>query len=290
MTIELAAKGPFSLAQSIAFSEGLGADASGGAEGVFHAALVDDDGTPAAFAARQVGATVAIEHDGGLDDARMCAHAARILSVDVDARGLDAVAKRDPVVAALLEEFPGRRPVCFPTPYEAAAWSVLSQRTSMRQAAAVKRGLAQALGRHVAVGGWQARAFPGPAAILEATELPGVGGLQRAQRLRGVAEAALDGRLDPELLRGFAEPEEAIEHLTGIHGVGPFSALLILTRGAGHPDVAPPTTIARARAALAQPYGLDASEIDAVRAGQLAEPWRPYRSWVFFLLRNRVQE
>lgn len=288
MAIELPVEGPFSLARSITFAEGFGAAASGGADGVFHAALVDDDGTPAAFAARQEGEAVVVEHESTLADERLAAHAARILSLDVDGRGLAAVAEADPVVGELLSELPGLRPVCFPTPYEAAAWSVLSQRTSMRQAATVKRALAEALGQRVTAAGWEAVAFPSPTALLEADHLPGVGGAQRVERLRAVAEAALDGRLDPELLRGFGSPEEALGHLTEIHGVGPFSALLILTRGAGHPDVAPPTTIARAREALAEPYGLEPGDVDEARAAELAELWRPYRSWVFFLLRNRA--
>src|SRR4051794_22511321 len=44
---------------------------------------------------------------------------ARILSLDVDGRGLADIAKRDAVAARLLERFPGLRPVCFYSPYEA---------------------------------------------------------------------------------------------------------------------------------------------------------------------------
>ncbi len=288
MAVELHPQGPFSLEQGIAFAESFGGASSGGVDGLFTAALVDDDGTPTAFSARQEGETVVVEHDAALSDDRLAAHAARILSLDVDGGGLLAVADRDPVVAGLLREFPGRRPVCFPTPYEAAVWSVLSQRTSMRQAAAVKRGLAQALGERVAVGAWQGTAFPAAAVLAEAPQLPGVGGAQRVQRLRAVAEAAADGAFDPEVLRRFAEPEQALGRLTEVHGIGPFAALLILTRGAGHPDVAPPTTIPRARQALAHAYGVAEDDVDAARAAELAEPWRPYRSWVFFLLRNRA--
>lgn len=287
MAVELSPRGPFALAQSIEFAAGFDPMSSGGADGRFFASLCDDDGTSAAFVAHEVDGRVVIEHDGALSDDRLCAHAARILSLDTDASALADVAARDQVAAAVLAEFPGARPVCFPTPFEVAAWSVLSQRTSMRQAAVVKAGLSQALGEEVEVGGRRDIAFPSPMAVAEAPELPGVGGAQRLERLRAVARAAADGALDPELLRGFATPDEALAHLEGIHGIGPFSALLVLTRGAGHPDVAPPTTIARARQALAEPYGLDPDQVDAECAASLADAWRPFRSWIFFLLRNR---
>ena len=45
---------------------------------------------------------------------------------------------RDPVIAQRQERLPGLRPCGFHSPYEAAAWAVLSQRIQMRQAAALR--------------------------------------------------------------------------------------------------------------------------------------------------------
>ena len=78
-----------------------------------------------------------------LPAAQVEAHAARVLSLDVDASGLvGGRASAIPVIARLLEEAGGRRPVCFGTPFEAAVWAVLSQRVSMAQAGRVKEALA----------------------------------------------------------------------------------------------------------------------------------------------------
>ena len=60
--------------------------------------------------------------------------------------------------------------------------------------------------------------------------------------------------------------------------------MLILARGAGHPDV-PPPTLRRFRAAVRSAYGLD-EEPDAAKLAELSEAWRPYRAWVTWLLRN----
>ncbi|MGI8749913.1 MAG: DNA-3-methyladenine glycosylase 2 family protein, partial [Thermoleophilaceae bacterium] len=212
MTIELEPRGAFSLDRSISFAEEFDAAGIGGEHGVFRVALVDDDGTAAAIAVRRAevkpaasksaseGDRLVVEHQSAMSDERIAAHAARILSVDIDGRGLEDVAARDPVVDTLVERFPGRRPVCFGTPYEAAAWSALSQRASMRQAAALKTRLTAELGERVKVADHELTAFPAPATVVRAAELPGVTG-RRADRLRAVAQAALDGAFDPSALR-----------------------------------------------------------------------------------------
>jgi DNA-3-methyladenine glycosylase II len=54
-------------------------------------------------------------------------------------------------------------------------------------------------------------------------------------------------------------------------------------RGTGFPDVLP-MAAPRIRAEVAGAYGLDAEPDDA-RLLEIAEPWRPFRSWVCLLLR-----
>ena len=52
------------------------------------------------------------------------------------------------------------------------------------------------------------------------------------------------------------ELDAALTHLESLPGIGPFGAMLILARGAGHPDV-PPPTLRRFRQAVAAAYGLE---------------------------------
>jgi DNA-3-methyladenine glycosylase II len=234
-----------------------------------------------AFAVRQEGDRLLVSQAGDQPESRVRAHVERVLSLDVDDGPLAEVAERDPVVRSLVERFPGKRLVCLPSPWEAAAWTVLSQRTSMAQAAGVKRRLVEELGPRVPVDGVELTAFPPPGALAGAEEIPGVAG-RRAERLRAVAQAAVDGVLDPAALRTL-DTGEAMARLEQIHGIGPFSAMLILGRGAGHPDL-PPPAIPPARRAIAEAYGLE--EVDADRAREISEGWRPMRTWVLFLLRS----
>lgn len=213
---------------------------------------------------------------------------ARILSLDVDGSGFPALAA-DPVVAGLMADHPGLRPVCFHSPYEAAAWAVIGQRVRRTQAAAVKARIAERYGARVHCAGRTLHAFPTPTAFRALTDLAGLPGLTavKAERLHALAEAALDGALDAARLRALPT-DEALAELRALPGVGPFSAELILIRGAGHPDVFPRHE-PRLHQAVATEYGLGADPgVD--RLAEIAERWRPYRSWVSLLLRTRAQE
>src|SRR5262249_19906692 len=138
------------------------------------------------------------------------------------------------VVADLQRRYAGLRPVCFYSTYEAAVWAILSQRIQMRQAARLKDRLREAFGEGVDIHGHSMRAFPSPEKLLEVQEFPGVCG-SKIDRLHAIARAALAGDLDASYLRSLPE-SEALQTLRALPGVGPFSAELILLRGAGHPD------------------------------------------------------
>jgi DNA-3-methyladenine glycosylase II len=60
----------------------------------------------------------------------------------------------------------------------------------------------------------------------------------------------------------------------------------VLIRGAGAPDVLP-LAEPRLRRAVVDAYGLERPPTD-VELEELAERWRPFRSWVAFLLRRSV--
>ncbi|GIH94158.1 DNA-3-methyladenine glycosylase family protein [Planobispora siamensis] len=205
---------------------------------------------------------------------------ARILSLDVDGTGFAGLGAADPVLGELRRRSPGLRPVGFWSPWEAACWAVIVQRSSMLIASRIKQRIAERYGAKVDVDGTACTAFPPPVSLLEA------GGLglpaQKEEWLRGLARAALDGVLTAEHLRAL-DPDKALAELRALPGVGPFSAGLILIRGAGAPDAFPGDE-PRLFAILREAYGLpEDAPPSAYR--KLAEAWRPYRSWASFLFR-----
>lgn len=101
--------------------------------------------------------------------------------------------------------------------------------------------------------------------------------------IQGIARAALDGLLDAETLRDLPAAD-ALDRLQELPGVGPFSAGLILVRGAAAPDVfvtTEPRLLERMRAAYRLP-----SDASPDTYATIAGAWRPLRSWVAFLLRS----
>ncbi|MFC9254958.1 DNA-3-methyladenine glycosylase family protein [Amycolatopsis thailandensis] len=205
----------------------------------------------------------------------------RILSADVDGVGFTKIGTADPVVRRLQQALPGLRPVLFHSPYEAACWAILSHRTRMSQAATVKRRLAEEFGRPVDVGGKILMSFPAPDVLAGPDARRGLPEM-KAERLRAVANAAKDGLLDAAYLRAMPVPD-ALSWLQRLPGIGPFSAQLILIRGAGHPDVFPADE-PRVQEAMRVAYDLPEAPLEELE--ELSTVWRPFRSWVAFALRN----
>ncbi len=261
--------GPWSLATSKAFWEGFAPaslpkrDQTHRLRSVF---LVEGDWSRVEIEVTQRGNKAGIVLTGDADLTAAGAQACRFLSLDVDARAWPEVARRDPVIAQAQAQLPGLRPCGFYSPYEAAAWSVLSQRIRIVQAARLRDDL---MHRHGDDG-----AFPAPQVLRDCElDLPG----RKAEYLRAVAEAALEGRLDGAALRS-VEPDEAVRTVQAIKGLGPFAAELVVIRGASAPDVLPRHE-RRLAAEVVERYG-SGHPLAAV-----SEAWRPFRSWAAVHLR-----
>jgi DNA-3-methyladenine glycosylase II len=151
----------------------------------------------------------------------------------------------------------------------------------MAQSAAVKDRIAREHGEVCSVAGVDVPAFPQPSRLrVIAGDLP-VPEPKRS-RLRAVAEAALDGILDGDRLRA-VPVDEALAAVRAVPGIGPFSAELVVVRGAGAPDVFP-THEGRLLAAVRELYGVP--EASDEQLGEIAAGWAPYRSWVAVLIRS----
>ena len=293
-TFPLPVRGPFSLAASTRFLDGFAPVAFDGAAA----------GRPLelAFPVEGVWQTAGVrvrEHADGVEGeivspagagpellGAVRVQVARILSLDVDGSGFCAVGERDPVVAGLQRRYPGLRPVCFWSPYEAAAWAIIGARIRVGQAAAIKARMARELGQSVSFGGRALSAFPAPPRLASLDGFPGLAG-RKPEWLRSLAVAALDGRLDAARLRALPA-EEALAQLKELPGIGDFSAELVLLRGAGAPDVIPrhESRLARAVAlAYDRPGPPSADEI-----ARISDRWKPYRTWVTLLLRTYLED
>src|SRR5262245_50923488 len=284
-SVEIVPRGPFSLAAARDFAGGFPAGIGGGGVGPGSITL--------SFPVEGLDASAAIElwqdDEGvvrGRSDAkgelleRAARQAARSLSLDHDGSGWPAVGDRDEVVGRAQREHDFLRPVCFYSAYEAVTSFVIGQRISRRQSALIKRQLAEDLGDRPTIAGTPVAAFPRPARLLDLRAVRGLSD-EKVRRLQGLAQAAVDGRLDTEQLRAMP-PDEALAALRELHGVGPFTADAVLYRGCGVADGLP-GSVELGRTVVRDLYGLpDAGPADVER---IAEAWRPYRMWAVVLLR-----
>jgi DNA-3-methyladenine glycosylase II len=289
-TFRLVPRGPYSLAASSTFLCGF-TPAKGGSTRLDDGRLVlgfldDVHRSPVSVALEQrddgevVGELSAEARGRGIDLEAIASQVARVLSLDHDASNLELVAKRDRALGALLEAMPGFRPVCFPSPYEAAVWAVLAQRISMAVAAGIKQRLARATGTIARGFGCELTPTPSPRRLLELRSFEGISA-EKLTRLQAVAVAALEGKLDATRIRSLPH-EEAIDRLRAIRGVGAWTAEHIVMRGSGAIDEMP-CTEPRVLRGIAEAYGMGA--IPTVEeALHIAESWRPYRMWIAVLL------
>ena len=215
------------------------------------------------------------------DTERAVAQVARILSVEHNGTPFARLCKADPALAAAHRLAPGFRPLLFSSPYEAAVTSIISARRSRRQGLAMVARLAEESGVSIDVAGKPTRALPTPSRLLAVESAPGIPA-DRIPRLHAVAEAARRGELAADRLR-LLPPEEAMDELQRIPGIGPFYSSLIVERACGHADVAL-TFNDHAGRAVSRAYGL--ASVDEQEFERLAESWRPFRTWVLVLLRS----
>ncbi len=286
---EITPRGPFSLAASATFLGSFVPAAYKAAATTDHlhlAFVVDGSEQAVGVCLREEDGTVIGEMFGEADKDVVRKQVVRILSLDVDGSAFPTVGEHDPIVGSMQARYPGLRPVCFYSTYEAGAWILISHRIRITQAARLKARIAEAIGDEVDIHGEREHAFPAPTRLLQLESFPGLFG-RKIEYLHHLAEATIEGRLDAAHLRSLPQ-EEALEALQQLPGIGIFSAEHILLRGAGDPDY---LTLNEPRLprAVAMVYNLKA-ELSNEELRAISEGWRPYRTWVTFLLRHMLED
>jgi DNA-3-methyladenine glycosylase II len=274
---ELPVSGAYDLAQTVGFGFGQRAATAGPLRLAF---CVDglEEQVGAVVTSPAVG-VVRIAVEGAAAPEVVLAQVARILSIDVDGTGYDALGREDELVGRLQRARPGLRPPLFHSAYEALCWAVLSARRPAKHMAELRTRLSRTHGRVFSLDGVELAAFPTPDQLLAVSEFPGLPEL-KLHRLHAIAEVARDGGVDTDTLRGL-DPVVAAAELQRLPGIGPFYSELVTVRTLGHTDLVPASEVGAADIAGA----LLGRRLDAVGLAELARPWSPWRTWVCVALR-----
>src|SRR5947207_3047811 len=152
---------PFSLSAAAGFGFGPRTGRPKPAGSQMRLAFVTDDMAhhAAVYLAQGSDGTVAgeVETDGDAEAAWR--QVLRILSLDHPGAPWARVGARDPVIGRLQGQYPGLRPVLFHSPYEAAAWAIISARRYRSTAAVIRDHICDEIGQVPVIAGEQARAF-----------------------------------------------------------------------------------------------------------------------------------
>ena len=196
----------------------------------------------------------------------------RLLDLDADPVAVDDVLGRDPALARLVREAPGRRAPGAVDGSELAVRAILGQQVSVVAARTIAGRLTLAVGTPLAAPtGGLTHLFPEPSRIATAADASLPMPASRRRSVRALATALADGRL---LLDAGADREAALGHLRRLPGIGPWTAGYVALRALGDPDVllADDLGVRRAARALGLP-----DDPAALRArGERWGPWRSY--------------
>src|SRR3954467_1973980 len=178
---------------------------------------------------------------------------------------LDALAAREPAIAAALARAGYPEPRISGRGYVTLLRAIVGQQVSVKAAASMWSKLVASVGDP-----------PSAEALLAADDAPlRAAGLsrQKASYARSLAEEVLSGRLDFDALP--ADDEEAITRLVAVKGIGRWTAEIYLLFAEGRRDIWPAGDLA-VQIEAGVIMGLDARPTEkALRA--LSEAWRPHR-------------
>ena len=197
----------------------------------------------------------------------------RMFDLDADPQAIAAALSASPRLRPLLRRNPGLRVPSGWDGFEIAVRAVVGQQVSVAAARTVTARLAQRFGQALPapLAPGLEHLFPTPDALADA-DLATIGLTRaRADTVRTVARALLDGRVD-------FRPERTLEEFgarwVALPGIGPWTAHYIALRALGHPDAFPAEDLVLQRAAPN-----DGSRLSAKALTAQAEAWRPWRAY-----------
>ncbi|MFD1257725.1 DNA-3-methyladenine glycosylase family protein [Mucilaginibacter terrae] len=209
----------------------------------------------------------------------------RILFLNTDGNAFESMVCSDEVLNQSWKRQYGLRPILFPTPFEAAARAIIGHQLPVSYAATVSDQIAREYGVMADLGDRMIHAFPMPEILAELAFVKGLAA-RKVEQLRALGKAAAQSDwLNSEQLKAMPI-NEALLKLQQLPGIGPFSAELILIRGAGHTDVFPKNEL-RLQRAMTALYHLQVHS-DFKELESIAKKWQPFRSWAGLVIRNSV--
>ena len=197
----------------------------------------------------------------------------RMFDLDAEPQTIASALSVHPRLRPLVRRRPGLRLPSGWDGFEIAVRAIIGQQVSVAAARTVAARLARRFGQPLMALPMPglAHLFPTPDALADADLAPIGLTRTRAQTIRTVARAVLDGAVD---FRADTTLDEFVARWTALPGIGPWTAHYVAMRALGHPDAFPADDLVLQRA-----LPDDGTRLTARALAAQAEAWRPWRAY-----------
>ena len=190
----------------------------------------------------------------------------RMCDLDADPALINEHLSTDPLLKESVAAKPGMRlPVGYDL-FETLIRAIVGQQISVAGATTIMGRIADRFGEKLDIGkeGYPRVVFPGPADLAGA-DMTGLGLTNaRMRTIDGVATAIASGEISLD-----APPDDVLEQLLALRGIGPWTARYVGMRGFGMPDSFPGGDLGLKKA-------LGCEEAEANEISRRWSPWRAY--------------
>jgi DNA-3-methyladenine glycosylase II len=209
-----------------------------------------------------------------------------LLNLQLDLKPFYRIAsKNDPILAQLVLKLKGLKSPRTETVFEALVDSIIEQQISLDVARVLQLRLIKRFGERAKIDNAIYYAFPQTADLSNATveEMRDLGlSTRKAEYIRDCAKAVVKGEIDLQSLQGRSNPEDIIEDLVNLRGIGPWTAELVMIRGMGMFDAIPADDLGIKR--TISHFYFDGKTTSSSQVRSLASRWGKWRGLASFYL------
>ncbi|WP_338522627.1 AlkA N-terminal domain-containing protein [Pseudomonas batumici] len=208
----------------------------------------------------------------------------RMFDLDADPQAIVATLGASPVLAPLVERYPGQRLPGGWDGFEISVRAVLGQQVSVAAARTLASRLLSRFGTVLEAPPAPGldRLFPAPEQLVEA-DLGSIGVIRtRTATIQGIARALLDGRVS---FRTEQRLDDFVKSWVALPGIGEWTAHYIAMRALNHPDAFPAADLILRREVVRDVPPLSTKALEV-----LAEDWRPWRAYTVMYLWRGASE
>ncbi|OQY65456.1 hypothetical protein B6D29_03790 [Microgenomates bacterium UTCPR1] len=207
-----------------------------------------------------------------------------ILGVDYDLTSFYSPLSKDKYLGPLIKNFYGVRPPKYPTIFEAFVNAISCQQVTLDLGILLINRLSENFGRKIIDDGEVFFAFPNPRDFIKVKEenIKKLGySYQKARAILRVAELIEVNGKQFEELKDLSN-KDAISFLTGIKGIGRWSAEYILLRGLRRIDVFPGDDVGAQRSLMGLMKLEEKPDYDKVE--RIISKWKSFGGMVYYLM------